>query len=60
MSSSAVKEGAGARVQMSNLVTQPATIITVLFLTPLFTSLPEAGLEALMITRRLSADIKLS
>ncbi|HAA04524.1 MAG TPA: SulP family inorganic anion transporter, partial [Syntrophobacteraceae bacterium] len=44
MSASAVKEGAGARTQMSNLVTWVATIITVLFLTPLFTSLPEAVL----------------
>jgi|WetSurMetagenome_2_1015567.scaffolds.fasta_scaffold03967_2 high affinity sulfate transporter 1 len=49
MSASAVKEGAGARTQMSNLVTWVATIITVLFLTPLFTSLPEAVLGALII-----------
>jgi sulfate permease, SulP family len=49
MSSSAVKEGAGARTQVSNLVTWVATIITVLFLTPLFTALPEAVLGALII-----------
>jgi high affinity sulfate transporter 1 len=49
MSSSAVKEGAGARTQVSNLVTWVATIITVLFLTPLFAPLPEAVLGALII-----------
>ena len=49
MSSSAVKEGAGARTQVANLVTWAATIVTVLFLTPLFASLPEAVLGALII-----------
>jgi SulP family sulfate permease len=49
MSASAVKEGAGARSQVSNLVTWVATIITLLFLTPLFTTLPEAVLGALII-----------
>jgi sulfate permease, SulP family len=49
MSASAVKEGAGARSQVTNLVTWVATIITVLFLTPLFTTLPEAVLAALII-----------
>jgi MFS superfamily sulfate permease-like transporter len=49
MSASAVKEGAGARTQVSNLVTWVVTIITVLFLTPLFTTLPEAVLAALII-----------
>lgn len=49
MSASAVKEGAGARSQMANLVTWVVTIITVLFLTPLFTTLPEAVLAALII-----------
>jgi high affinity sulfate transporter 1 len=49
MSASAVKEGAGARSQVSNLVTWVATIVTVLFLTPLFTTLPEAVLAALII-----------
>ncbi|MFN8484182.1 MAG: SulP family inorganic anion transporter [Anaerolineae bacterium] len=49
MSASAVKEGAGARTQVTNLVTWVATIITVLFLTPLFATLPEAVLAALII-----------
>lgn len=49
MSASAVKEGAGAHSQVANLVTWVATIITLLFLTPLFTSLPEAVLAALII-----------
>ena len=49
MSASAVKEGAGARSQVANLVTWAATIVTLLFLTPVFTSLPEAVLAALII-----------
>ena len=49
MSASAVKEGAGARSQVTNLVTWGATIVTVLFLTPLFKNLPEAVLAALII-----------
>lgn len=49
MSASAVKEGAGARSQVTNLVTWVVTIITVLFLTPLFTTLPESVLAALII-----------
>jgi sulfate permease, SulP family len=49
MSASAVKEGAGARSQMANLVTWIATIVTLLFLTPVFTNLPEAVLGALII-----------
>ncbi len=49
MSASAVKDGAGARSQVTNLVTWVATIVTVLFLTPLFTNLPEAVLAALII-----------
>jgi high affinity sulfate transporter 1 len=49
MSASAVKEGAGGRSQMTNLVTWGITIVTVLFLTPLFTTLPEAVLAALII-----------
>jgi sulfate permease, SulP family len=49
MSASAVKEGAGARTQVSNLVAWGVTVITVLFLTPLFTNLPEAVLAALII-----------
>jgi high affinity sulfate transporter 1 len=49
MSASAVKEGAGARSQMANLVTWVATLLTLLFLTPLFAPLPEAVLGALII-----------
>jgi sulfate permease, SulP family len=49
MSGSAVKEGAGARTQVANLVAWLATIATLLFLTPLFRSLPEAVLAALII-----------
>jgi high affinity sulfate transporter 1 len=49
MSGSAVKEGAGARTQVANLVAWGATIVTLLFLTPVFTSLPEAVLAALII-----------
>jgi high affinity sulfate transporter 1 len=49
MSGSAVKEGAGARSQVANLVAWGSAIVTVLFLTPLFASLPEAVLGALII-----------
>ena len=49
MSGSAVKEGAGAQTQVANLVTWVATVITLLFFTPLFASLPEAVLGALII-----------
>jgi SulP family sulfate permease len=49
MSASAVKEGAGARTQIANLVAWGVTLLTLLFLTPLFASLPEAVLAALII-----------
>jgi len=49
MSGSAVKEAAGGRSQVANLVAWAATIVTLLFLTPLFASLPEAVLAALII-----------
>jgi len=49
MSGTAVKEGAGAKSQVSNLIAWVATIVTLLFLTPLFASLPEAVLAALII-----------
>ncbi|HYO43839.1 MAG TPA: SulP family inorganic anion transporter [Candidatus Limnocylindrales bacterium] len=49
MSGSAVKEGAGARTQVANLVAWAATLLTLLFLTPVFTNLPEAVLAALII-----------
>jgi high affinity sulfate transporter 1 len=49
MSASAVKEGAGARTQVTNLVAWIVTVVTLLFLTPLFAPLPEAVLAALII-----------
>jgi SulP family sulfate permease len=49
MSASAVKDGAGARSQVANLVAWAVTVLTLLFLTPLFTNLPEAVLAALII-----------
>ena len=49
MSCSAVKEGAGGRTQITNLVAWVVTLVTLLFLTPLFTNLPEAVLAALII-----------
>ena len=49
MSASAVKEGAGARTQVTNFVAWIVTIVTLLFLTPLFAPLPEAVLAALII-----------
>jgi high affinity sulfate transporter 1 len=49
MSASAVKEGAGGRTQIANLVAWGVTLVTLLFLTPLFTNLPEAVLAALII-----------
>ena len=49
MSASAVKEGAGAHTQVANLVAWAVTIVTLLFLTPLFTTLPESVLAALII-----------
>jgi high affinity sulfate transporter 1 len=49
MSASAVKEGAGGRTQIANIVAWGVTLVTLLFLTPLFASLPEAVLAALII-----------
>jgi SulP family sulfate permease len=49
MSASAVKEGSGARSQVTNLVTWVLVVITLLFLTPIFAPLPEAVLAALII-----------
>lgn len=49
MASSAVKEGAGAKTQVANLVAWVATVITLLFFTPLFATMPEAVLGALII-----------
>jgi sulfate permease, SulP family len=49
MSASAVNDGAGARSQLSGLTAAAMAVVTVLFLTPLFKSLPEAVLGALII-----------
>jgi SulP family sulfate permease len=49
MSASAVKEGVGAHTQVTNLVAWVVTIVTLLFLTPLFAPLPEAVLAVLII-----------
>jgi high affinity sulfate transporter 1 len=49
MSGSAVNDGAGARSRVALLVAWLAILVTVLFLTPLFATLPEAVLAALII-----------
>lgn len=49
LSQSAVNEGAGARSEASPLVAAVLILVTVLLLTPLFKSLPEAVLAALII-----------
>jgi MFS superfamily sulfate permease-like transporter len=49
LSQSAVNEGAGARSQVSPLLSSGLILVTVLFLTPLFKNLPEAVLAALII-----------
>ena len=49
MSGSAVADGAGARSQLSSIVTTVMALITVVALTPLFTNLPEAVLGALVL-----------
>ncbi len=50
LSKSAANDGAGAKTQMSGLVAAALTILVALFLTPLFTNLPEATLGAIVIT----------
>ena len=49
LSQTAVNEGAGARSEMSPVVAAVLAVVTLLFLTPLFTDLPEAVLAALII-----------
>ena len=49
LSKTAVNGGAGARTQLSGLVAAVLTIVTLLFLTGLFESLPEATLGAIVI-----------
>jgi MFS superfamily sulfate permease-like transporter len=49
LSKTAVNGGAGGRTQLSGLVVAALTIVTLLFLTGLFESLPEATLGAIVI-----------
>ncbi|MCB7135570.1 SulP family inorganic anion transporter [Cellulosimicrobium marinum] len=49
LSKTAVNGGAGARSQLSGLVAAALTLLTLLFLTPVFESLPEASLAAVVI-----------
>jgi SulP family sulfate permease len=49
LSQSAVNEGAGARSELSPIVAAALALVTVLFLTQLFKTLPEAVLAALII-----------
>jgi len=49
LSKTAVSGGAGGRTQLSGLVVAALTIVTLLFLTGLFESLPEATLGAIVI-----------
>lgn len=49
LSKSAANEAAGARSQMSLMVAAAATVLVALFLTPLFRSLPEATLGAIVV-----------
>jgi len=49
LSKTAVNGAAGARTQLSGLVVAALTIVTLLFLTALFESLPEATLAAVVI-----------
>ena len=49
LSRSAANDSAGARSQVSGLVAAALTIVVALFLTPLFTNLPEATLAAIVV-----------
>lgn len=49
MAPSAVNDDAGGRTQVAGLITWGAVILTLLFLTPLFTNLPETILAALIL-----------
>ena len=49
LSKTAVNGGAGARTQLSGMVAAVLTVVTLLFLTGLFESLPEATLGAIVI-----------
>ena len=50
LSTTATSENSGARTQLSSLVTSGMLLLTILFLAPLFTNLPNAVLGALVIT----------
>jgi high affinity sulfate transporter 1 len=67
LSKTSVAMGAGARTQVANLTAAALTLLTLLFLTPLFRSLPHPALAAIVIAamlhlskpaylRRLAAD----
>jgi high affinity sulfate transporter 1 len=49
MAPSAVNDGAGGRSQVTGLVAWVAVILTLVFLTPLFTNLPQTVLAALIL-----------
>ena len=49
LSKTAVNGGAGAKTQLSGLIVAVLTVITLLFLTAIFESLPEATLSAIVI-----------
>ena len=49
LSRSAANDSAGARSQVSGIVAAALTIVVALFLTPLFTNLPEATLAAIVV-----------
>jgi SulP family sulfate permease len=49
LSQTAVNDGAGARTQVSTLLAAAISLVTVVWLTPLFHDLPEAVLAALII-----------
>jgi sulfate permease, SulP family len=49
LSKTAVNGGAGAKTELSGLVAAVLTVVTLLFLTGLFESLPEATLGAIVI-----------
>jgi SulP family sulfate permease len=49
LSKSAANDAAGAKSQMSGIVAAGLTILVALFLTPLFTDLPEAALAAIVV-----------
>ncbi len=48
-SRTAVNDSAGARTPLASIVTAVLVLLTVVFLTPLFTSLPQAALGAIII-----------